>query len=69
MPKKYPIAGESRLSIEGLRGAKTASGKTVEKIVAHGERRRKRTVIFTDGTKEDHTIYVLVGALIEERGR
>lgn len=67
MPRKYPLGGESRLSIEGLRGFKVDSGKVVKTIVAHGERRRSRTVVFTDGTRENWPIFDLVGALIGNR--
>lgn len=66
MAKKYPKGSESRLSREGLKGM-VVNGKTVVSIVAHGERRRKRTVTFDDGSKENWSIYDLVGALIESR--
>lgn len=68
MPRKYPKGGESRLSIEGLHGAEI-EGKRVTTIVAHGEVRRSRTVKYTDGTRENRTIYELVGRLIEQRSK
>ena len=68
MAKRYPKGSESRLSREGLRGVTTGSGKVVRAVYAHGESRRTRTVIFTDGSKENWPIYDLVGALISNRG-
>lgn len=68
MPRKIPKGSESRLSREGLRGA-TIDGKEVVTIVAHGELRRERTVRYRDGTRENRSIYELVGRLIEQRNK
>ena len=67
MPRKYSQGGESRLSLEGLKGA-TIKGRTVRSIYAHGEARRKRTVTFEDGTVVNMRIYTLIGHLIANRG-
>jgi len=66
MPRKYANGSESRLSREGLGGAEI-DGKRVKVIYAHGERRRKRTVHFVDGTAKNMSIDTLVGHLIESR--
>lgn len=67
MPKSYPKGGESRLSLEGLRGV-TYGGKVITSVHAHAEARRKRTVRFTDGSEVNVRIYTLVGLLIKNRG-
>jgi len=73
MPKQYPKGSESRLSREGLRGARLEGteheGKVVKDIWAHKESRRQRTVKFTDGTEANMGIFELVGHLIKGRVR
>ena len=66
MPRRYRVGGESRLSLEGLHGEKI-DGKRVGSIYSHGERRRSRTIHYADGTRENRTIYELVGHLIRSR--
>ena len=67
MPRRMRVGGESRLSLEGLHG-KRVDGKRVGSIYAHGEKRRTRTVHFSDGTTAEKPIYDLVGDLIRSRG-
>ena len=64
MPSKFKKGGESRLSLEGLTGAKFR-GKKIKAIFAHGERRRMRTVHYTDGSRENVSIADLTDALIQ----
>ena len=66
MPKRYPKGGESRLSLEGLHGVEFR-GKVIRSIYAHGERRRQRTVFYTDGTSENVSIEVLVDVLVKSK--
>jgi hypothetical protein len=58
--------GESRLSLEGLTGV-TFHGKVIRAIYAHAQRRRMRTVRYSDGSQEDMPIWVLVDALIKSK--
>lgn len=67
MPKSYPKGGESRLSLEGLSGVEY-KGKVIRSIHAHAEKRKRRTVKFTDGSAIDMRVYPLVGLLIKSRG-
>ena len=67
MPKKYRDGGESRLSLEGLRGVEY-HGKRIVSIWAHSEKRRSRTVFFTDGTREVVGITRLIDLLVKSKG-
>ena len=67
MPRRLPIGGESRLSLEGLSG-EVIDGKTVKAIYPHGAKRRTRTVVFTDGSTRDMSISDLVDRLIKAKG-
>lgn len=64
MPRRMTKGGESRLSLEGLRGFHAGGGRVVESIYAHGEKRRQRTVFFEDGGSEEIGIPILLDALI-----
>ena len=67
MPRKYRKGGESRLSLEGLRGV-AIDGKVIKSIRAHGQKRADRTVLYVGGRREERPIYELVSELIKQRG-
>lgn len=68
MPRRYVVGGESRLSLEGLRGRRWDRRAVIVSIFAHQSKSDNRIVHLSDGRIVSVPKWKLIGLLLSEKG-